>query len=207
MNLYHFIFKKKFGTISSKPLIKYVVILIVVYIPIAAIAFTSNLLTKTDKYAAILLSAYAFSDYDYWAPPFGFLGSYPAWTWYFNARGEKIDYFFAATKADFMNVLADPKYQSIVLVGHGSYNMWRATDDQVANYDIEAMQGKFQRKQGEWIQLSCADPDFSPVHIGELVMAKNNVYHYNGPAGSLDFILDALTAFRHIKKHNNLMKE
>ncbi|WP_417913605.1 hypothetical protein [Candidatus Electronema sp. JM] len=206
MSLYHVIFKKKFGTISIKPLIKYVVILIAVYIPIAAIAFTSNLLTKTDKNAAILLSAHAFSDYDYWAPPFGFLGSYPAWTWYFNARGEKIDYFFAATKADFMNVLTDPKYQSIVLVGHGSYNMWRATDDQVANYDIEAMQGKFQKKEGEWFQLSCADPDFSPVHIGELVMAKKNVYHYNGPAGSLDFILDALTAFRHIKKYNVMEK-
>jgi hypothetical protein len=169
-------------------------------VPVAAAAFISNSLTRIDKYAAVLLSAHAFSDYDYWSPPLAFLGSYPAWTFYFNTRGEKIDYFFNATKADFMDVLMEKKYQSIVLVGHGSYNTWRATDSQLANYDIELKKGQFQQKQGEWIQLSCADPDFSPVHIGELVMAKENVHHYNGTAGTLDFVLDALTAFRHIKK-------
>ncbi len=200
MNIYHLLFKKKIGKIGFKDLMKYFFIIIAVYIPIATIAFVSNLFTKTDKYAAILLSAHALSDHDYWAPPLAFLGSYPAWTLYFNSRGEKIDYFFNATKNDFMSVLADNKYQSIVLVGHGSYNTWRATDNQIANYDIEAMKGKFQLKQGEWIQLSCADPDFSPIHIGELVMAKENVYHYNGAAGTFDFVLDALTAFRHIKQ-------
>lgn len=200
MDIYYLLFKKRFGRISLKHLIKYILILIAVYLPIAAIAFISNVSVKTGKSAAILLSAHAFSDYDYWAPPLAFLGSYPAWTLYFNARGEKIDYFFNATKDDFMNVLMDSKYQSIVLVGHGSYNTWRATDTQIANYDIELNKGKFQQKQGEWIQLSCADPDFSPVHLGELVMKKENVHHYNGEAGTLDFVLDALTAFRHIKK-------
>ncbi len=200
MNIYHLLFKRKFGNIGLKHLLKLVLIIAVAYLPVAAIAFTSNSYVKTDKYAAILLSAHAFSDHDYWAPPFAFLGSYPAWTLYFNARGKKIDYFFKATKKDFMNVIMDSKYQSIVLVGHGSYNTWRATDTQVANYDIEFHKGKFKQKQGEWMQLSCADPDFSPVHIGELVMKKENVHHYNGEAGTLDFVLDALTAFRHIKK-------
>lgn len=200
MNIYHFLFKRKFGNIGLKHLLKLVLIIAVAYLPVAAIAFTSNVLVKTNKYAAILLSAHAFSDHDYWAPPLAFLGSYPAWTLYFNARGEKTDYFFNATKEDFMNVLVDSKYQSMVLVGHGSYNTWRATDTQIANYDIELHKEKFQRKQGEWMQLSCADPDFSPVHLGELVMQKENVHHYNGEAGTLDFVLDALTAFRHIKR-------
>jgi hypothetical protein len=200
MSIYQILSKKKFGEIGLKHLMKYFIVIIIIYIPIAAIAFFSNLLTKTDNHAAVLLSAHALSDHDYWAPPLAFLGSYPEWTLYFNSRGQKIDYFFNATKGDFMKVLADNRYQSIVLVGHGSYNTWRATDDQIANYDIEAMKGKFQMKHGEWIQLSCSDPDFSPIHIGELVMEKKNVYHYNGPAGTLDFILDALTAFRHIKK-------
>jgi hypothetical protein len=200
MSVYQIFFKKKFGKIGLRHLIKYLAIIVAVYVPIAAIAFLSNFLTKTDNYAAVLLSAHALSDHDYWAPPLAFLGSYPAWTLYFNSRGEKIDYFFNATKKDFMQILADNKYQSIVLVGHGSYNTWRATDDQIANYDIEAMKGKFEIKHGEWIQLSCADPDFSPVHIGELVMEKKNVHHYNGAAGTFDFVLDALTAFSHIKK-------
>ncbi|MDP3283770.1 MAG: hypothetical protein Q8M56_05030, partial [Desulfobacterales bacterium] len=197
MSIYSLIFQKKFGKIGLKQLIKYLSIIIgVVYLPIAAVACVSNLFTKTDKYAAILLSAHAFSDHDYWAPPIAFLGSYPAWTLYFNSRGEKSDYFFSATKKDFMDVLMDNKYQSIVFVGHGSRNCWRATDTQISNNDIDKMKGKFQLKHGEWIQLSCAEPDYSPVHMGELVMANKNVYYYGGSAGTFDFVLDALTAFR-----------
>jgi hypothetical protein len=204
MSIYSLIFQKKFGKIGLKQLIKYLSIIIgVVYLPIAAVACVSNLFTKTDKYAAILLSAHAFSDHDYWAPPIAFLGSYPAWTLYFNSRGEKSDYFFSATKKDFMDVLMDNKYQSIVFVGHGSRNCWRATDTQISNNDIDKMKGKFQLKHGEWIQLSCAEPDYSPVHMGELVMANKNVYYYGGSAGTFDFVLDALTAFRHIKKSSH----
>jgi hypothetical protein len=201
VSIYSLIFQKKFGKIGFKHLIKYLSIIIaVVYLPVATVAYVSNLFAKTDKYAAILLSAHAFSDHDYWAPPIAFLGSYPAWTLYFNSRGEKSDYFFSATKQDFMDVLTDSKYQSIVFVGHGSRNSWRATDNQITNYDIDKMKGKFQLKHGEWIQLSCAEPDYSPIHMGELVMANNNVYYYSGSAGTFDFVLDALTAFRHIKK-------
>lgn len=204
MSRYSLIFQKKFGKIGLKQLIKYFSIVIaVIYLPIAAVACVSNLFVKTDKYAAILLSAHAFSDHDYWAPPIAFLGSYPAWTLYFNSRGEKSDYFFNATKKDFMDVLTGNRYQSIVFVGHGSRNSWRATDTQISNYDIDKMKGKFQLKHGEWIQLSCAEPDYSPVHMGELVMANNNVYYYDGSAGTFDFVLDAITAFKHIKKSSH----
>lgn len=201
MNIYTLLFKKKFGKIGIKQLIKYTVIpVMTIYIPAAAVAFSSNLFTVSDRYAAILLSAHAITDYDHWAPPIAFLGSYPAWTLYFNSRGLKTDYIFSATKKDFMRVLKDTKYQSVVLVGHGSYNCWRATDDRITNYDIETMQGKFKKKNGEWFQLSCSDRDYSEVQLGELVMENGTAYYYKDRSvGDVDLVLDALTAFSHIK--------
>ncbi len=187
--------------IKIKRLIKHTVLTImIVYVPLAIAAFTTNLFSKPDKYAAILLSAHAITDHDHWAPVCAYLGSYPAWTLYFNSKGLKTDYIFSATKNDFKQVLLDEKYQSIVLVGHGSYNSWRATDDTVSNHDIKMMKGKFKKKSGEWFQLSCPEKDYSPVHLGELVMKSGKSYRYIGDAAyAFDFILDALTAFRHIK--------
>jgi hypothetical protein len=148
----YFLFRKQIGRGQIRPLLKLVpkaiVCLIVLYIPIATSAYVSDLRTRTDQYAAILLSAHAFSNHDHWAPPIAFLGSYPAWTFYFNSMGLKADYIFSATKQDFIDVLRDDKYQSIVLVGHGSYNLWRATDDEITNADIEQMRGTFKKKRG-----------------------------------------------------------
>ncbi len=199
----YFLFKKQFGRLRMYPLLrlipKSIACLMALYVPIAMSAFVSDLRTNTDQYAAVLLSAHAFSNHDHWAPPLAFLGSYPAWTFYFNSRGLKTDYIFSATKQDFLDVLGDDKYQSIVLVGHGSYNLWRATDDEIANDDIEQMQGAFKKKRGEWFQLSCASEDYSPIQLGELVMAHGKSYCYNGDTGMLYFVIDALTAFRLIK--------
>ncbi len=174
--------------------------LMVIYIPLAMTALISDLMTDTKSYAAIMLSAHAISDYDPWAPPFAFLGSYPAWTFYFNSKGLKTDYFFGATTQDFLEVLKNEKYQSIVLVGHGSYNSWRATDGHIDNDTIRAMNGQFNKKRGEWFQLTCPTEDFSPVHLGELVMAHGTAYFYNGDgANSYDFVMDALTPFWNLK--------
>ena len=53
---------------------------------------------------------------------------------------------------------------------------------------------------GEWFQLTCPARDFSSVPLGQLVMAHASTYHYSGEvAGTLDFVWDALTGFRHIK--------
>ena len=196
-----FLFETKIGKIALKEIIKGILAcLTIIYVPIAAIAFVSDLKTDTEKYAAILLSAHAITDYDHWAPPIAFLGSYPAWTLYFNSKGLKTDYIFSAAKKDFMSVLLNDKYQSIVLVGHGSYNCWRATDEMVTNSDIEMMEGKFKKKKGEWFQLSCPSADYSPKQMGELVMASGKSYYYDGDrAGNIDFVMDALFAFRHIK--------
>jgi hypothetical protein len=194
--------RKRFGPMSLKRLVARIcTCLMAVYVPFAIAAFISDLMTNSDEYAAIMLSAHAVTDYDYWAPPLAFLGSYPAWTLYFNSKGLKTDYFFAATTQDFLKVLENQKYQSIVLVGHGSYNSWRATDDSIENDTIKAMDGRFKKKRGEWFQLTCPVQDYSAVQLGQLVMSHGRSYYYNGQgAGFYDFVTDALTAFWHIKR-------
>jgi hypothetical protein len=204
-NIKNLFFEKKLGKISLKRL-AFVLLtgLALGYIPYAATAWISDITTKTNQYAAILLSADAITGYDHWSPPIAFAGSYPSWTLYFNSLGFKTDFIFSATAKDFYNVLMDNKYQSIVLVGHGSFNCWKATDKLVCTYDIERLAGKFRRKQGEWFQLTCPSPDYSSTHLGQLVMANDNYYFYSGNwAGTLDFVLDALFAFRNIKAEKN----
>ncbi len=198
--------KKKYGSIGFVQIYRFCkkifIYLMYLYIPASALAtVTNNVILKEERYAAILLSGYAFSNYDYWASPIAFLGSYPAWTLYFNFNGVKTDYFFNATKEDMKNVLIDPKYESIVMVGHGSRNGWRATDRFVSNDDINEWKEEFAPKTGEWFQLSCAGSDTYPEHIGELVMDdKEKVYYYSGDvAGTTMFVTDAVTGFRLMK--------
>jgi len=204
--LQYYLFEKKYGSYGLKDLWRITkrvfIYAMYIYIPASIIAtITNNFVVKDERYAAILLSGYAFSDYDYWASPFAFLGSYPAWTLYFNIKGLQTDYIFNATREDLKNVLEDEKYQSIVLVGHGSKNAWRATDLGVTNSDIKIWKPSFTPKTGEWIQLSCAANDMYPEHLGELVMdSKDKVYHYSGDKITTnEFIVDALTGFRLIK--------
>ena len=198
--------EKKYGSIGFVQIYRFCkkifIYLMYIYIPASALAaVTNNIILKEERYAAILLSGYAFSNYDYWASPIAFLGSYPAWTLYFNFNGVKTDYFFNATKNDMKNVLIDPKYESIVMVGHGSRNGWRATDRFVSNDDINEWKEEFAPKTGEWFQLSCAGSDTYPEHIGELVMDdKEKVYYYSGDvAGTTMFVTDAVTGFRLMK--------
>jgi len=214
LKLKYYLAEKRYTQYDSKSLKKFIkksfVALMFIYVPLATLATVSNdFLVKDKKYAAIMLSGYAFSDYDYWASPLAFLGSYPAWTLYFNLKGYRTDYFFNATKQDLKDVLIDSKYQSIVLVGHGSKNVWRATDDLVSNLEITSWQPLFTRKTGEWIQLSCPTTDIYPEHIGELVMdKKDKVYYYNGEkAGNLEFVTDALTGFQLIKYESQKRRE
>ena len=198
--------EKKYGSIGFVQIYRFCkkifIYLMYLYIPASALAaVTNNVILKEERYAAILLSGYAFSNYDYWASPIAFLGSYPAWTLYFNFNGVKTDYFFNATKEDMKNVLIDPKYESIVMVGHGSRNGWRATDRFVSNDDINEWKEEFAPKTGEWFQLSCAGADLYPEHVGELVMDdKEKVYYYSGDvAGTSMFVTDAVTGFRLMK--------
>ena len=81
-----FLLNKRFGTLGLKRiLIATLMGLSIGYIPYSAVAFISNHDTDTNQYAAILLSADAFSGQDHWALPIALLGSYPSWTLYFNS--------------------------------------------------------------------------------------------------------------------------
>ena len=179
------------------------VCILLVYIPAATVAYISDRRTSGDRFAAILISAHALAGNDHWLPPLALLGSYPAWTLYFNARGLKPAYFLGATFNDFVKVLQDERYQSIVLVGHGSYNHWRATDQEVSVLDVQRLQGTYRPKTGEWFQLTCGNRDFSDVQLGEPVMKSGRPHAYNGDAYALQFIIDALTPFRIIKSATN----
>ena len=70
---YHLL-EKEYGTHVVK---RAFLSLLYIYGLFAAVAtITNHLVVKDDEYAAIMLSGYAFSDYDYWASPLAFLGSY-----------------------------------------------------------------------------------------------------------------------------------
>ncbi len=201
---YQVFFKKEIGkTKLLKPLFKatkvFCIIALAIYIPMTSIAYISNENTQTDRYAAILVSAYAIMGNDHWLPPLALLGSYPSWTLYFNRKGLKTEYFLSATSDDFKRVIQEDKYQSVVLVGHGSYSHWRATDYDVSIYDVKRLAGKYSKKEGEWFQLSCATRDFSDIQLGEQVMKSGRSYAYNGEAGTIHFVVDALTPFWIIK--------
>ena len=209
-NLFHQLFIKKYGTVGFVQVFRFLKKIffysMFVYIPLTAVAaVTNNFVVKEERYAGIMLSGYAFSDYDYWVSPIAFLGSYPAWTLYFNSKGLKTDYFFNATKNDLKNVLINPKYESIVLVGHGSRNGWKATDKFVSNDDINEWKELFEPKTGEWFQLTCAGYDYYPEHIGELVMGDaQKVHYYSGEfAGTTMLVTDALTGFSLLRYQTN----
>ena len=70
--------------------------LLVIYCGLAIVATVRDMTITTNDYAAVLLSDYAISEYDYWASPAAFLGAYIPWTYYFNNRNMKVRWFFRA---------------------------------------------------------------------------------------------------------------
>jgi hypothetical protein len=173
-----------------------------IYIGVALIATIRDMMVKNDEYAAVLLSDYAVSEYDYWASPSAFLGSYIPWTYYFNNKDMKVRWFLRAKSADLEKVIKDRKCQSIVLVGHGSKNCWRATDAELSNVEVAEMMRGIPKKKGEWLQLTCGVDDFFPVRMGELVMEKERVYSYDDAVTTYVFVTDALSGFRYLKHVN-----
>jgi len=77
--IYDLLFRKKIGKIGLKHIFKYILLVFIFcYCPLAAYATFSNLTTKSNKYAAVLLSADAITGYDHWTCPIAFWRSYPA---------------------------------------------------------------------------------------------------------------------------------
>jgi hypothetical protein len=174
--------------------------LLLIYIGVGMIATIRNMSIKNKEYAAILLSDYAMSEYDYWASPCSFLGAYIPWTYYFNNRDMKVKWFLRAKSTDLEKVIKDKDCQSIVLVGHGSLNCWQATDMLVSNLEVSNMVKGAPKKTGEWMQLSCAEEDEFPVKMGELVMEKKErVYTYSKSINAYTLVTDALFGFKYLK--------
>lgn len=171
-----------------------------IYIGVGAVATLRNMSIKNNAFAAVLLSDYAFWEYDYWASPCAFLGAYIPWTYYFNNRGVKVKWFFRARSNDLEKVIQDKDCQSIVLVGHGSLDCWQATDMLVTNLEVEKMMKGVQKKRGEWLQLSCGVKDAFPMRMGELVMQnREEVYTYPGSVNVYTFVTDAFFGFKYLK--------
>jgi hypothetical protein len=192
---------KPFFTESRIKFILWRIILpfITIYTGLAIVTAIRDMNINSDEYAAVLLSDHALTKYDYWASPSAFLGSYLTWSYYFNDRNMKVRWFLRATSKDLKKVIKDKDCQSIVIVGHGSLNIWQATDMVVSNLEVEEMMNGVQKKKGEWLQLTCGVKDFSPIKMGELVMEKERVYTYNDAATTYMFVADAIFSFKYLK--------
>lgn len=167
---------------------RYIVLyILVIHISLGLIAATRNALIRHKEYGAILISDYAITRNDYWASPLAYFGAYPYWTYYFNNRGMKAKWFLRAKSTDLAKVIKDRECQSIVLVGHGSFNAWQATDMDVTNTEVNVMMRGEPKKRGEWLQLTCGVDDISPIKMGELVMDKSRVYSYNSSVNTYIF--------------------
>jgi hypothetical protein len=172
---------------------------LIIHVSLGVIAAVRNRLVKSDEYGAVLVSNHAFTDYDYWVAPAAWFGAYPYWTYYFNNRGLKTRWILNAKSADLKRVLQDPKNVSVVLVGHGSLNLWESSDKDVTNDDVAAWMKGLPKKRGEWLQLTCGTVDESPVRIGELAMAKERVFNYDDKVNAYYFVTDALFGFKYLK--------
>ncbi len=191
--------RKRVKLIASRILLP----MLFIHSSLGCIFFIRNyIFIKNDVYAAILISDYAVTKNDYWASPLACFGAYPYWTVYFNNRNLKAKWILRATSKDLERVIKDVRCQSIVLVGHGSFNSWLAVDMFVTNKEVEQMMSGVSKKNGEWLQLTCAVEDSYPVKMGELVTDKKNVYTYNGPVNSFIFLYDALFGFKYLKSLN-----
>lgn len=122
-----------------------------VYSVLAILTAIRDMNIKSDQYAAVLLSDHALTKYDYWASPSAFLGSYITWTYYFNNKDVKVKWFLRAKSTDLKRVIRDGNCQSIILVGHGSVNTWKATDMVVSNLEVEEMMNGVPKKKGRMV--------------------------------------------------------
>ena len=86
---------------------------LMVHVSLCVAATANNTLVKRDTRAAILISDYAITKYDYWASPLAFIGAYPYWTYYFNNRGMTVRWFLRVESTDLEKVIKDAKFQSI----------------------------------------------------------------------------------------------
>ena len=78
-------------------------------------------------------------------------------------KGIRAEWFFGATSSDLLNILRDPKYQTIFNIGHGGRSYWRARDRKITQEEISRFYGDLPKKKGKWFQLSCGNLDGLPL--------------------------------------------
>lgn len=161
-----------------------------------------NYLVPSKQYAAIVVSDYTMTKYDYWVSPSVIFFAYPFITTYFNNQGLKAYWYLRGRSAHLEKVIKDPLCQSILIVGHGTYHSWQAVDRAVNFKDIKAFMQDLPKKRGEWIQLTCGKDEGYPCKMGELVMSSEKVYTYDREVNSWPFIIDILSGFKYIRSLN-----
>lgn len=206
---------KDFFLISSKPVLltkrniwiffRYVVFYaLVIHLSLGTLAYIKNYRGNSAQYGAVLISGETFTKYDHWLSPVAMFGAYPYWTSYFYNRGLKARWYLNARSTDLEKVIRDENCISIVLVGHGSFSLWAATDKDITPDEVAQMMLGQKKKTGEWLQLTCGVDEGLPK-IGELVMDKDRVYTYAESINAYYLVADALFGFKYIKslKHEH----
>ena len=200
---------KDFFSISDKPALltkrniwiffRYVVLYaITIHLSLGVIAYIRNHRADGAQYGAVLISGQTFTKYDHWLSFVVMFGAYPYWTPYLNNRGLKAQWVINARSTDLERVIRDGKCVSIVLVGHGSFSLWAATDKDITPDEVAQMMIGQKKKTGEWLQLTCGVDEGLPK-LGELVMDKERVYTYAESINAYYLITDALFGFKYIK--------
>ena len=79
----------------------------------------------------------------------GNLRSYPEWN--LSAKGD-----------DLIDAVRDPRYSSIVCLGHGDRTSWMARDRLVTYDEVTEAFGDRPRKNGVWLQMHCGNDSKEP---------------------------------------------
>ena len=188
----------------QKNFIRVLFVLVLLQSAMVGIAYSRNIFcVNGNSYAAILISDDFITKYDLWVSPATYFAASPSWTHYFNNRKLKTRWYFRAKRSDLIEAVKDVNCVSIVLVGHGTRQSWDSTDGSVTNFDLRHIINNTNKKAGEWFQLTCATDEGLKHRLGELVMAPDRVYSYQGKVNSCGMIFDAFSGFRYIKSKNS----
>ncbi len=174
-----------------KKICKWVLLpLVAIYLILCGIAFTINANLHSEKYAAILIGDNYIVKHNYLVTPIAILGSYPQFNFYFNSKGVRVEYIGHATGKDLERVLKDQKYQTIVIIGEGNYSTWLDSEgNEIAYFDIRDMMKGRGKKQGEWLQLTCGQIEYSTVQLGEYAVERGKAYSFGRPVYPWDIFL------------------
>lgn len=118
------------------------------------ITYCINKFVPSKKRTAVLTSnkSYLGLPSSFWTLPVDFFMYVPV-TLRENLLLRNVEWTSCATKGDLERILQDESIQNIVLIGHGSNELFSFCDGYVTSYDIE--QWNFKKKCGEFIQYSC----------------------------------------------------